>query len=139
MKKLIVILFIVFIPLHTFAQNNSKNEKEDSAMKPEKNDDGEWDLMVFDTQFDYFINAVARPISQYSESYLKSRNTMLVTEWNSYFRTGRYRNIVESSIDYDPRENYGIQFEYKLYQVFVYVNWQYKLKMNGLGAGDTFR
>ncbi|MCX8522389.1 DUF6146 family protein [Chryseobacterium formosus] len=139
MKNLIIILFLIIIPTNSFAQNAPKKEKEDTVMKPEKNDDGEWELTVIDTQFDYFMNAVARPISQYSESYLKSRNTMLVTEWNSYFTLGRYRNIVESSIDYDPRENYGIKFEYKLYQVFVYVNWQYKLKMSGLGASDIFR
>lgn len=139
MKNLITLLLLIIIPTNLFAQNTPKKEKEDAVMKPEKNNEGEWDLTVIDTQFEYFMNAVARPISQYSESYLKSRNTMLVTEWNSYFTSGRYRNIIESLIDYDPREKYGIKFEYKLYQVFVYVNWQYKLKMNGLGASDTFR
>ncbi|REC44847.1 DUF6146 family protein [Chryseobacterium sp. 5_R23647] len=139
MKNLIIILFTVLIPLHSFAQNNPKNEKEDSAMKPSKNDDGEWDLIVIDSQFDYFMNAIARPMNQYSEANLKSRNTILVNEWNSYFRSGRYRNVIESSIDYDPREKYGIKFEYKLYQVFAYVNWKYKLRMSGLGASDTFR
>lgn len=139
MKNLAIVFILIILPLNLFAQNNPQKHKEESVMKPEKNDDGEWELTVIDTQFDYFLYAVARPISQYSEAYLKSRNTMLVTEWNSYFTSGRYRNIVESSIDYDPRENYGIKFEYKLYQVFVYVNWQYKLRMNGLGASDTFR
>jgi hypothetical protein len=28
-------------------------------MKPSKNEDGEWDLTVIDTQFDYFMNAIA--------------------------------------------------------------------------------
>ncbi|MGD1318906.1 DUF6146 family protein [Chryseobacterium sp. 2R14A] len=139
MKNLAIVFILIILPLNLFAQNNSQKQKEESVMKPEKNDDGEWELTVIDTQFDYFLNAVARPISQYSEAYLKRRNTMLVTEWNSYFTLGRYRNIVESSIDYDPREKYGIKFEYKLYQVFAYVNWQYKLRMNGLGASDTFR
>lgn len=139
MKNLIPILFLILIPFNFFAQTNPKNEKEESVMKPEKNDDGEWELTVIDTQFDYFLNAVAQPINQYSESTLKSRNTMLVTEWNSYYTSGRYRNVIESSIDYDPRENYGIKFEYKLYQVFAYVNWKYKLKMNGLSASDSFR
>lgn len=108
-------------------------------MKPEKNDDGEWELTVIDTQFDYFLNAIAKPINQYSESTLRSRNRMLITEWNSYYTSGRYRNVIESSIDYDPKENYGIKFEYKLYQVFAYVSWKYKLKMNGLSASDATR
>lgn len=139
MKNLIIILFLILIPIHSFAQTTPKTKKEESAMKPEKNYDGEWELTVIDTQFDYFLNAIAKPISQYSESFLKSRNTMLVTEWNSYYTSGRYRNVIESSIDYDPREKYGISFEYKLYQVFAYVSWKYKLNMNGLSASDGFR
>ncbi|AZA61596.1 DUF6146 family protein [Chryseobacterium indoltheticum] len=136
MKNLIIIIFAVLIPVHSLAQNSPTNEKEESAMKPSKNDDGEWDLIVIDTQFDYFMNAIAKPINQYSEATLKSRNTILVNEWNSYYRSGRYRNIIESSIDYDSREKYGIKFEYKLYQVFAYVNWKYNLRMSGLSASD---
>ncbi len=142
MKNLILIILIIFlivIPFNSFAQNTTKSEKEESVMKLEKNEDGEWELIVIDTQFDYFLNAIAKPISHYSENFLKSRNTMLVTEWNSYYNSGKYRNVIESSIDYDPREKYGIKFEYKLYQVFAYVSWNYKLKMNGLSASDSFR
>lgn len=130
---------VILLPFSCSAQDRSKSDKEKSEMKPSKNDDGEWDLTVIDTQFDYFMSAVAKPISQYSESYLKTKNTLLVSEWNSYYFSGRYRNIIESSIDYDPKENYGIKFEYKLYQVFAYVNWKYGLRMNGLSGSDTTR
>lgn len=139
MKNLVLLLILSLFSFNCSAQSNVKNEKEKSEMKPSKNDDGEWDLTVIDTQFDYFLNAVAKPISQYSESYLKNRNTFLVTEWNSYYNSGRYRNVIESSIDYDPKEKYGIKFEYKLYQVFAYVNWKYGLKMNGLSGSDATR
>ncbi|PTT77439.1 MULTISPECIES: DUF6146 family protein [unclassified Chryseobacterium] len=139
MKNLVLLLILSLFSVYCSAQSNTKNEKEKSEMKPSKNDDGEWDLTVIDTQFDYFLNAIAKPISQYSESYLKNRNTFLVTEWNSYYSSGRYRNVIESSIDYDPKEKYGIKFEYKLYQVFAYVNWKYGLKMNGLSGSDTTR
>ena len=130
---------VFFIPLSCAAQAEPKNDREKSEMKPSKNEDGEWDLTVIDTQFDYFLNAVAKPMSQYSEAYLKNRNTLLVTEWNAYYSSGRYRNVIESSIDYDPREKYGLKFEYKLYQVFAYVNWKYGLRMSGLSGSDTTR
>lgn len=139
MKNLILLLFIIFIPFSCSSQTNPKSEKKKSEMKPEKNDDGEWDLTVIDTQFDYFLSAVAKPMSQYSESYLKTKNTFLVNEWNSYYTSGRYRNVIESSIDYDPKENYGLKFEYKLYQVFAYANWKYGLRMNGLSGSDAIR
>lgn len=139
MKNIILIVWIVLIPFSCFSQEKPKKEKEQYEMKPSKNEDGEWDLTVIDTQFDYFLSAVAKPISQYTESYLKTKNTFLVNEWNSYYNSGKYRDIIESGIDYDPKENYGIKFEYKLYQVFVYVNWKYKLRMNGLSGSDTIR
>jgi hypothetical protein len=139
MKNLILILIVSLLSFNCSAQSEPKNDKEKSEMKPSKNEDGEWDLTVIDTQFDYFLNAIAKPISQYSESYLKTKNTLLVSEWNSYYFSGKYRNIIESSIDYDPKENYGIKFEYKLYQVFAYVNWKYGLRMNGLSGSDVTR
>jgi hypothetical protein len=139
MKNLLLLFIIFLLPLSCTAQTDPKSNKEKSEMKPSKNDDGEWDLTVIDTQFDYFLNAVAKPISQYSESYLKTRNTLSVSEWNSYYSSGRYRNVIESSIDYDPKENYGIKFEYKLYQVFAYVNWKYGLRMSGISGSDSLR
>ncbi|UKB79386.1 DUF6146 family protein [Chryseobacterium sp. MEBOG07] len=139
MKNIVLLVLIALIPFSCFSQETTKKDKEHAEMKPSKNEDGEWDLTVIDTQFDYFLSAVAKPISQYTESYLKTKNTFLVNEWNSYYNSGRYRNIIESGIDYDPQENYGIKFEYKLYQVFVYVNWKYKLRMSGLSGSDAIR
>lgn len=130
---------MAFIPLNCLSQTKPKANKEEHEIKPAKNEDGEWDITVIDTQYDYFLNAIAKPMSQYSESYLKSKNAILVNEWNAYYASGRYRNIIESSIDYDSNENYGLKFEYKLYQVFAYVNWKYGLKMNGLTGSDAVR
>ena len=81
-------------------QNKIAENKENHEIKPTKNEDDEWELDVLDTQYEYFITAVAKPMSMYSESYLKSRNTFLVTEWNSNFFTGKYRNVIESTIEY---------------------------------------
>ena len=137
MKK-IVFFLISFLSVYNCApQKKVAQHKEKSEMKPVKNDDGEWQLDVLDSQYEFYLNAVAKPISQYSESSLKNRNIFLVTEWNSYYFTGKYSNIIESSIDYDSRENYGIKFEYRLYQVFAYVQWKYGLKLNGLSQADV--
>lgn len=117
----------------------SANPQTDTVMKPEKNDDGEWDIEVLDTQYSYFLNAVAKPMNMYTESYLKNRNQILVNEWNAIFLSGRYPNIVESTVDYDYNENYGLKFEYKLYQVFAFVSWKYGLRLNGLSGADAYR
>ncbi len=140
MKKIFFLFTLSFFLLNCTSQNSvAKENTPKSEIKPEKNDDGEWDLDVLDTDYNYFLNAVARPMSMYTESYLKSRNQFLVNEWNAYYMSGRYRNIIESSINYDPNEKYGLKFEYKLYQVFVYVQWKYKLRMQGLSGADVLR
>lgn len=118
------------------APQNKINTDQTNTLKPEKNEDGEWELQVLDSQYEYFLNAIAKPMSMYSEEQLKNRNRFLVTEWNSYYISGKHGNIIESSIDYNPQENYGIKFEYRLYQVFAYVQWKYGLKLNGLSGAD---
>ena len=131
---LVLISFLLFS--HCASQNSAAKPTESASMKPEKNDDGEWDLIVIDSQYDYFLKSMAKSINMYSETQLKAKNAFLVSEWNSYYFSGRYRNVIESSIDYDPQENYGLKFEYKLYQVFAYVQWKYGLRMNGLSGSD---
>ena len=134
MKKLLYLIFALGIIACT--PQNKTQDSTNAEITPQKNEEGEWDLQVIDTQYDYFLNAIAKPMNMYSESYLKNKNTFLVNEWNSYYYSGKYRNVIESSIDYDPQENYGLKFEYKLYQVFAYVQWKYGLRMSGLSGAD---
>ena len=136
MKKFLFILSFLLILASCSTQNKANNSTKNDAIQAQKNDDGEYDLEVFDSQFTYFLNAIARPMSMYSEGSLKNRNQFLVSEWNSYYVSGRYRNIIESSIDYDPNINYGLKFEFKLYQVFAFVKWKYGLKLNGLSSTE---
>ena len=137
MKKLTAILGIFILMMSCAPKAAPSASEEKPGIQAQKNDEGEYDLEVFDTQYDYFLNAIARPMSMYSETYLKNKNAFLVSEWNSYYFSGRYRNIIESSIDYDPTINYGFKYEYKLYQVFAYVRWKYGLKLNGLSQLDV--
>ncbi len=136
MKNTLALLLLSIFLFSCAPQKNATPDKENSEIKPEKNDEGEWDLQVLDSQYDYYLNAIAKPMNMYSETSLKTRNNFLVSEWNSYYISGKYRNVIESSIDYNPQENYGLKFEYKLYQVFAYVNWKYGLRMKGLSGAD---
>lgn len=137
MKNILTLMLLSIFIISCAPQNNAApRDKENSEIKPSKNDEGEWDLQVLDSQYDYYLNAIAKPMNMYSETSLKTRNSFLVSEWNSYYFSGKYRNVIESSIDYNPRENYGLKFEYKLYQVFAYVNWKYGLRMKGLSGAD---
>lgn len=136
MKKLLLTLMTALLLSACTSQKTADQDKDKTAIAPAKNEDGEWDIDVIDSQYDYFLNAIARPINMFTETALKSRNSMLVTQWNSYYYSGRYRNIIESPIDYNPSENYGLRFEYKLYQVFGFVYWKYGLRLPGMSPGD---
>lgn len=137
MKKIFFLLGIFLLTLNCAPQQTGPKDGKTVALKPEKNDDGEWDLEVLDPQWNYFLNAVAKPMGMYTESYLKTKNNFLVSEWNSYYYARKFPNIIENPIDYDSQENYGLKFEYKLYQVFAFVQWRYGLKMNNLSMGEV--
>lgn len=136
MKASYILLVAVLIFSSCATPKPANTTDSPTSIQAQKNDDGEYDLEVLDSQYDYFLNAVARPMNMYSETFLKSRNRILVNEWNSYYYSGRYRNVIESSIDYDPNIDYGLKYEYKLYQVFAYVRWKYGLRLNGVSAAD---
>ena len=129
------LLFSVFVINSCTTQRASSDSA--AVIKPEKNQEGEWEILVFDTQYDYFLNAIAKPQSMYNEQVLKARNQALVSEWNSYYYAGRYRNVIESAIEYDPNENYGLEFEYRLYQVFAFVQWKYGLRLRALSGAEV--
>ena len=90
MKKLVFLFAIALFAISCTPQTSTaKDSTIKSEIKPEKNEEGEWDLEVLDTDFNYFMNTIARPMNMYSESYLKNRNIFLVNEWNSYYMAGR--------------------------------------------------
>ncbi len=109
-----------------------------SGLSTQKKTDSsdEWEITVFDTEYETFVATRAQPKSMFTESSLKARNQMLVTEWNSRFYSGVNPNFYEVAIDYDPKENYGFDFEYRLYQFFAYCNWKYGVRFNGLRGID---
>ena len=50
---LVVISFLLFS--HCSPQNSAAKPTKNTSMKPEKNDNGEWDLIVIDSQYDYLV------------------------------------------------------------------------------------
>ena len=70
MKKLVLLFAIALFAISCTPQTSTaKDSTIKSEIKPEKNEDGEWDLEVLDTDFNYFMNTIARPMNMYSESY----------------------------------------------------------------------
>ena len=118
--------------LHSCGTNYPQPSAE-KEMTFEENDEGEYEIIVFDSQYETFLATRAFPKEFYSESYYKNRNTFLVTEWNMrHNQPMRYDpNLYEVSIDYNPQIDYGLDFEYRLYNFFMFVEWKYGVDLDG--------
>ncbi len=141
MKNLIFITIIsAFIwSCSTSSKPNPEDQKPNIATQKKSDSADEWEVTVFDAEYETFVASRAQPKSMFTESSLKSRNTILVNEWNSRFYSRVNPNFYEVAIDYDPKENYGFDFEYRMYQFFAYCSWKYGVRFNGLRGIDKVR
>ena len=98
----------------------------------EKNEEDEYDIIVMDTQYDYFLKSMAKPMNFYSEEYYRNKNMQYVSEWNiRVSQPFRYDpNFYSMRIDYNPAVNYGLNLEYKLYNFFQFIKWKYKVNLD---------
>ncbi|WP_312769374.1 DUF6146 family protein [Epilithonimonas sp.] len=138
MKKLIKLIIIsgLIWSCASGTRNMSLDSKPSLSTQKKADSADEWEVTVFDAEYENFVATRAQPKSMFTESSLKSRNQILVTEWNNRFYSNVNPNFYEVAIDYDPKENYGFDFEYRLYQFFAYCNWKYGVKFTGLRGID---
>lgn len=96
------------------------------------NDSLEYEIIIIDPGFSYFLNAIARPEGYYSLSYLENKNQFLVNDYNQRVREPfRYNpSIYEMEINYDPKIDYGYEVNYKLYNYFVYLSRKYNQRFS---------
>lgn len=82
----------------------------------------EYEAIVLDAGFDTFL-ATQQSKDFYSLSTLKIKNALLVSEWNSRCQQPFLYDpsIYEAVINYDPKVNYGLDVEYKLYMFFKFM------------------
>jgi len=94
-------------------------------------DDEEWDVVVSDPQYDIFLKTIAKPENYYDIDYYRYWNRLNVDEWNRRATNPFSYNpdIYLMTIDYDSKTDYGLKFEYKLYNFFTYMKWKYKVDL----------
>jgi hypothetical protein len=96
------------------------------------NDSLEYEILIIDPGFSYFLNAVARPEGYHSLSYLESKNRFLVNDYNQRVRIPQQFDpqIYEMEINYDPNIDYGYDVNYKLYNYFVFLSRKYNQRFS---------
>lgn len=114
-------------PSDEMAQNDTVSDTVRIA-----NDSLEYEIIIIDPGYSYFLNAVARPEGYHSQSYLENKNRFLVSDYNQRVREPfRYNpDIYAQEINYDPNIDYGYEVNYKLYNYFVYLSQKYNQRFS---------
>lgn len=97
------------------------------------NDSLEYEIIIIDIGFNYFLNAIAQPVGYYSQNYMEVRNRVWVTSWNMRAQNPlQYNpNIYENTIDYQSSIDYGYEVNYKLFNYFLFAQQKYKMTLDG--------
>ena len=138
MKNCIYILVVLFtiIACSTSQKKVDTTTKQNVAINDTvriANDSLEYEVIIIDNGFSFWLASRALPRSYYTQSYLENKNQFYVTEWNNrVLQPQRYNpNLYEMTIDYSPNINYGFEVNYLIYNYMVYFQNTYKQKLGG--------
>lgn len=122
MRTLSFLLVVIIGFLFVDNVNAQEKNQEKSGIEVSAKDSIEYDLIVFDSGFETYLATVPYSKEFYSNEYYKHWNILYCAEWNRRNQDPlRFGGFYETSIDYDPSIDYGIDFNFKLYQYFQFV------------------
>ncbi len=136
MKNILLILLICFGLVSCKTSKKANLSDETSAVEQDTvriaNDELEYEITIIDPGFSTWLLSRAKPEGYYSQSFLETRNQILVAEWNSrVLQPQRYNpSLYEMRIDYNPNIDYGYEVNYKLYNYFIYFQITYKQQLS---------
>jgi hypothetical protein len=132
------LFYLFFLGLFIYSCGSGRDMKSssDSATANDTvriaNDSLQYEIIIIEPGFNLFINSLAKPKGYYSQSYLESKNQVLVQEYNSRVRNplSYNSNLYIQEINYDPFVNYGYDVNYMLYNYFVYLSHEYNQRFS---------
>ena len=100
------------------------------------NDELEYEIIIIEPGFNFWLNSRAMPRNYYSQNYLEARNQFWVTEYNNrVLQPMRYNpNLYQMQIDYQRGIDYGYEVNYMLFNYLVYFQQTYKQTLGGFTA-----
>jgi len=132
---LLVCAFMVSCNTSKPIKNTTKNEISENVKLSDtvtiSNDELEYEIIIIEPGFNFWLASRARPEGFYSQQYLESRNYQYVLEWNQrVLQPFRFDpNLYELQIDYQNNIDYGYEVNYKLYNYFIFFQTQYKQRL----------
>jgi hypothetical protein len=93
----------------------------------------EYEVIIIEPGFDFWLQSTAQPRGYYSQSYLEIKNNLYIIEWNNrVLQPQRYSsNLYEMTIDYRPTIDYGYEVNYLIYNYMIYFQNKYKQRLYG--------
>lgn len=145
MKKISIALSVLFFSI-TFAIISCGASKEAVNITDEEkvafqqtvgdtiqisNEETEYEIIIIEPGFNTWLQSIARPEGYYSQSFLESRNQILVINWNQRVQNPQRYNpsLYELQIDYNATTDYGYEVNYKLYNYFVFFQRKYNQRL----------
>lgn len=140
MKNYILLGILLFFSFFFGCNAPKKNMvQKDSAQKTSDtvriaNNELEYEIIIIDGGFNYWLNSTAKPRGLYSQTHLESRNIPWVLEWNNRARSprnNRERDLFMMQIDYQNGVNYGYEVNYLLYNYLTYFQLKNNIRLGG--------
>ncbi|MCI9844982.1 DUF6146 family protein [Flavobacterium pectinovorum] len=140
MKKCIYILMVLLTVIacstaskNAFASKESKTKTTVNDTVRIANDSLEYEVIIIDNGFSFWLSSQALPRNYYSLNYLENKNQIYVNEWNNrVLQPQRFNpNLYEMTIDYQSHIRYGYEVNYLIYNYMIYFQNTYKQKLAG--------
>jgi len=138
MKNLVSILIVLLIIIgcSTSKSNVATAEKPKTGSNDTikiVNKELEYEVIIIEPGFDFWLASTAFPRGYYSQSYLENKNNFYVSEWNNRVRQPQVYppNLYEMTIDYNPTINYGYEVNYLIYNYMIYFQNKYNQRLYG--------
>lgn len=129
MKKIVFVYLLSFL-FFGLCQDiiGQDNQRKVEVINPE--DSIEYEIIIFDAKFDTYLASIAKPKEFYSNHYYESWNIRYVQVWNErHSNPIRFGDFYESYIDYNAFTDYGLDLNYKLYNYFRFVEYEYGISL----------
>ncbi len=128
---MLITVGIFFLACGSLPIQKKVTEKEEPVVIA--NDSLEYEVIIIDPGFTYYLNAIAFPEGYYSQKYLETRNRAWVITWNQRFQNPNLfnSNIYENMINYEQTVDYGYEVNYKLFNYFLFAQRKYNMNLGG--------
>jgi hypothetical protein len=119
MKKAVFLILIILVAIQAVGFSQKKIDRSVLKSDTLSVDSLEYRIIIMDPGFDtWLLNKP--PMNFYTNDYYVTKNRLYVAEWNLRYMTANNDGLYQNSIDYNPRIEYGIDINYKLYYYFRY-------------------